>query len=123
VKLKGRNGFTREYRAVLSSASAYSFLPKVDAFRLGYTETAYTEIVTRPPNLVSVATGNGLLEGVLIRIAEASVGRITVSQVDFLAFDINQHAACDVVLGKSFLQTLRFSIDYLKKEFRLEKSQ
>jgi predicted aspartyl protease len=121
VSLKGKNGFTREYRAVLSPASDYSFLPKVDAFRLGYTETAYTEVVTRPPNLISVATGTGLLEGVLVKMAEVSVGKITVSQVDFLAFDINQQTSCDVVLGRSFLQTLKFSIDYRKKEFRLEK--
>jgi hypothetical protein len=56
-------------------------------------------------------------------MVEASVGQITASQVDFLAFDISQQAACDVVLGRSFLQSLKLSIDYQKKEFRLEKAQ
>jgi predicted aspartyl protease len=96
-------------------------MPKVDAFKLGYTEAGYTEAVTRPPNLVSFATGNGLSEGPVIKIVEASVGPISLQQVDFIAFDMNQQTGCDVVLGKSFLQTLRFSIDYRNKKFSLEK--
>jgi hypothetical protein len=59
----------------------------------------------------------------VVQIEEASIGQIVVPHADFVAFDINQQTACDVVLGKSFLQSLKLSIDYRKKEFRLEKEQ
>ncbi len=123
VRLKGKNGYIIEYRAVLNPVSDYSVLPKVDAYKLGYTEAGYTEFLTRPPNLVSFATGNGLFEGPLIKILEASVGPISLQRVDFIAFDMNQQTGCDVVLGKSFLQSLRLSIDYRNKKFSLEKEQ
>ena len=120
ARLKGKNGRVREYRSVLNPASDYSFLPKVDAFALGYTEAAYTEFVTRPANLVSIATGNGISEGPLIQIVEASVGPIVVRGVDFIAFDLSQQTTCDVVLGKSFLQSLKMSIDYPNRKVTLQ---
>lgn len=122
VRLKGKNGHVSEYRGIVNPASEYSFLPKVDAYALGYTEAAYTEYVSRPPNLISFVSQSGYTEAALIDVQEVCVGPISVLQVPFVAFDIQQITGCDVILGTTFLQSLKVEIDYRNKRLRLEKA-
>ncbi len=122
ARIRGRNGCVREYKAAFNFFSDYSFFPKVDAFRLGYPEVGYTELVTTPPNLTYFSTTNGMNEGIMIKIEEVAVGLILVPNVEFIAFEISQAACFDVVLGKSFLQSLKFEVDFHEGRFRLSQS-
>lgn len=123
VRLRGRNGCVREYRALVSPATEYCVLPKVDAYRLGYPEAARDEPVTEPPNLFRGVTFNGYWEGMLISVKEVAVGAVSRANVDFIAFDLPQVAAFDVILGRSFLSSSSAAIDYAASEIRIGEVQ
>ena len=112
ARLRGRNGAVREYRALLSPASDYSVVPKVDAYRLGYPEAARDDPITEPMNLFRGVTYDGFWEGMLITIKEVAIGSLSVADVDFIAYDLPQVSGFDVVLGRSFLATTGIQIDY-----------
>ncbi len=110
--MKGRGGVAREYLALVSPASDYSILPKVDAYRLGHPEAARDDIATQPANLVVGLTYNGYWEGMLVVIEGVEVAGREVKDVEFIAFDMPQAGAFDVVLGGALLQALKVKIDY-----------
>jgi hypothetical protein len=109
----------REYRALVSPASEYSIVPKVDAFRLGYPEAARSDPITQPINLLRGVTFTGIWEGPLISMMEVTVGSTSAPNVDFIAYDIPQVAGFDVILGKSFLAPSKMAIDYEVKAVRI----
>lgn len=119
ARLKGRNGCVREYNALMSPATEYSILPKVDAYRLGYPEAARDDPVTEPPNLFRGVTYDGFWEGMLISMREVAVGAVSRSNVDFIAYDIPQISRFDVILGKSFLSSSKVVIDYANNTVRI----
>jgi predicted aspartyl protease len=121
ARLKGRNGCIREYRALIGPLVDYCVIPKADAYRLGYPEAARDDFVTTPPNLVTMVTTNGYVEGMMINLQEVAVGPISFSGVDFIAFDIPQVCGYDVILGQSLLQHLKVEIDYSARKIRIEK--
>jgi len=123
VRLTGRNGCLREYRALVSPATEYCILPKVDAYRLGYPEAARDEPVTEPPNLFRGVTFNGYWEGMLISVKEVAIGGVSRTNVDFIAFDLPQVATFDVILGRSFLNPSRLAIDYAGNEIRIGETE
>jgi hypothetical protein len=112
ARLKGRNDTVREYQALISPASEYCLIPKVDAYRLGYPEAARDDIVNEPPNLFRGVTYDGFWEGMLISMKEVSIGDFAVPNVDFIAYDLPQASAFDVILGRSLLASSRMQIDY-----------
>ena len=112
ARLRGRNGAVREYRALLSPASDYSVVPKVDAYRLGYPEAARDDPITEPMNLFRGVTYDGFWEGMLITIKEVAIGSLSVADVDFIAYDLPQVSGFDVVLGRSFLASSGIRMDY-----------
>lgn len=112
ARLRGRNGAVREYRALLSPASDYSLIPKVDAYRLGYPEAARSDPVTEPINLFRGVTYNGFWEGMLITMKEVAIGTLSVADVDFIAFDLPQASGFDVLLGRSLLAGSGIQVDY-----------
>jgi len=119
ARLKGRNGSVREYNALVSPSTEYSIIPKVDAYRLGYPEAARDDPVTEPPNLFRGVTFDGFWEGMLISIKEVSIGGLSKQNVDFIAYDIPQVARFDVLLGRSFLESSKLSIDYAASSIRM----
>lgn len=119
ARLKGRNGCVREYNALVSPATEYSILPKVDAYRLGYPEAARDDPVTEPPNLFRGVTYDGFWEGMLISMREVAIGAVSRSNVDFIAYDIPQISRFDVILGKSFLSSSKVVIDYANNTVRI----
>jgi len=121
VRLRGRNGSVREYRALLHTGSDCSFVPKVDAYRLGYTEAAYTESLTTPPNLALLVTSHGYAEGAVVRMVEVTVGEFSIRDCEFVAHDIEQVAGYDVVLGLNILKSFNLNIDYEHRRFTLQK--
>ncbi len=112
ARLRGRNGAVREYKALLSTASDYSVIPKVDAYRLGYPEAARDDPITEPPNLFRGVTYDGFWEGMLITLKEVTIGGRSVPDVDFIAFDLPQATGFDVVLGRSVLASSGVLVDY-----------
>ena len=112
ARLRGRNGTVREYRALLSPASDYSVVPKVDAYRLGYPEAARDDPITEPMNLFRGVTYGGFWEGMLITVKEVSIGDLSVADVDFIAYDLPQVTGFDVILGRSFLAASGIQVDY-----------
>lgn len=112
ARLQGRNDAVREYMALISPAADYSIIPKVDAYRLGYPEAARDEMVTEPPNLFRGVTYDGFWEGTLISMKEVAIGKLTVANVDFIAYDLPQVSGFDVVLGRSLLASSGIQVDY-----------
>ncbi len=114
VRLKGRNGKAREYLALVDSAASYCVMPKVDAYALGYGEAiqdSSTDFITRPSNLMTVATFAGYVDAPLVRVDEVSLGGQTFRNVEFLAFDLPQEAGFDVVIGASLLSKAKAKLD------------
>ena len=119
VRITGKGGVVREYFALVSPGSDYSIIPKVDAYRLGHPEAARDEQFTTPPNLVTGVSYAGYWEAMRIVLEEVEVGGQKVQNVQFVAYDIPQQAAFDVVLGQSLLRSLNLQIDYTKSVIRL----
>ena len=114
VRIKGRNGKVREYEALLDSASSYCVLPKVDAYSLGYGEAIQdpsTDFITRPPNLMTVATFAGYIDAPLLRVEEVSLRGQAFKEVEFLAYDLPQELGFDVVIGASLLSQAGARLD------------
>ena len=102
MRLKGRNGSVREYKALVDITAEYCVLPRVDAYRLGYPEAAHDDPVTTPGNLVRLATINGYTDGMMIFLQQVSIGDISVENVPFLGLDLPQVMGFDVILGRTF---------------------
>jgi len=122
VRLKGRNGFVREYPAVLSFSSDYCVIPKPDSYVLGFTETAHVGYIVRPPNLTTMVAPNGFATGIQIKMDEVQVGNIKVNDVDFVAFDLPQAGGVDLVIGRSLLRFLNVEVDYSAKRLKIGRS-
>lgn len=119
ARLKGKGGKVREYLALVSTACEYSILPKVDAYHLGHPEAARDDIITQPPNLLTGVTYNGYWEGMLVVLEEVEVTGHSVKNVQFVAFDVPQVSAFDVVLGNNLLQALKAQVDYGRSALRV----
>lgn len=120
-RLKGRNGVTREYRALLAPTAEYSVLPKVDAYALGYPEVAVADARVPSPNTPTFASYTGYGRGTLIKVAQVDVGPISVKETEFLAFDLLQTVGIDVVFGRSLLRQMRVDFDFVSGRLRLER--
>ena len=123
ARLRGRNDCVREFNALVSPASDFSIVPKVDAYRLGYPEAARDDPVTDQPNLFRGVTYSGYWEGMLISMKEVAIGRRSVYNVDFIAYDLPQTVGFDVVLGRSFLAATGISINYEENVVRIRKRE
>jgi hypothetical protein len=119
VRLKGRNGVTREYRALLSPTSEYCVLPSVYAYRLGYPEAANDSRLPSP-NSVAIASYVGYGRGTVIRMAQVELGDISLRDIEFLTFDILQSIGLDVVLGLTLLRHMHLDLDFASHRLRLE---
>jgi hypothetical protein len=118
-RLKGPSGAVREYLALLDAGSDYCVLPKVDAFTLGYSEVARSDMIVRAPNTTTFVTHSGYDRAPLIKMAQVDVGQLTFKDVEFLPFDLPQICGFDVVFGRSLMQLLRLEIDYSSNSVRI----
>jgi predicted aspartyl protease len=123
--LKGRNGATRELRALLDPAADYCVLPRPDAYRLGYPEAAHDDLISMPPNLITLVSSVGFSQAMLIKIQELALGPLRVKDVDFLAFDLPQAACYDSILGRTFFLAsgARLELDYSTMTMKLTKTR
>ena len=111
-RLKGQNNAVGEYLALVDAGSEYCILPKVDAYRLGYSDVARSDTIVRAPNTTTFVTHIGYDKAPLIKMAQVDVGQLSFRDVEFLAFDLPQVCGFDVVFGRSLLKFLRLEIDY-----------
>jgi hypothetical protein len=109
---------------MVNATTDYCFLPRVDAYRLGYPEAAHDDPVTTPANLVRLATSNGYIDGMMIIIEEVDIGDLKVSRVPFLGFDLPQVTGYDVVLGRSFFvrAALKMEIDFAASTLKMNQT-
>jgi hypothetical protein len=122
VRLKGRNGTVREYRALINTVVDYCILPRVDAYRLGYPEASHDDFVTIPANLVRLVSSTGFAEGMMILMAQVEVGELKVESLPFLALDLPQVVGFDVVIGRNFFlkASVRVEMDFPAGKIRME---
>jgi len=106
---------------MINVTTDYCFLPRVDAYRLGYPEAAHDDPVTTPANLVRLATSNGYIDGMMIIIEQVEIGDLKVSGVPFLGFDLPQVTGYDVVLGRTFFSKgeLKLELDFASGNLKL----
>ena len=121
ARLHGKNGTVREYRALIDTTTDYCVLPRVDAYRLGYPEAAHDDPVTRPSNLVMLASSIGYPEGMMIMMQQVEIGDLKIDGVQFISFDLPQVIGFDVVLGRNlFLRgSLSIEFDYQLAKLRI----
>jgi predicted aspartyl protease len=106
ARVTGRNGRVYEYLALLSTASEYSVLPRVDAYRLGYThvlEDPITAEITFSPHVVTFVSATGFEKGSLVVVDRVSVGESSVEGLECIAYDLPQESGVDLILGLNFL--------------------
>jgi predicted aspartyl protease len=123
AKLRGRNGRTLEYHALVDPAAQFCVLPRVDAYSLGYSDAladANTDYITRPANLMTVLTSSGYINAPHIVIEDVTLGFSSFKRVDFLAYDLPQESHIDVLLGRSLLDRTKMKIDCESKRLILE---
>jgi predicted aspartyl protease len=124
VRLRGRNGATREYRALIDTTTDFCILPKVDAYRLGYPEAAHDDLVTTPSNLVRLASSTGYAEGMMIILEQVEIGELSINAVPFLGLDLPQATGFDVVLGRNLFvkALLKIELDFASSNIRISKN-
>lgn len=120
-RLTGQNGAVREYLALVDAGNEYCILPKVDAYALGYPEVARTGTSARALNATTFVTHTGYDKAPLIKMVQVDVGRHSIRDVEFLAYDLPQVCGFDVVLGRSLLRFLSLEIDYTSGLLRIER--
>ena len=121
VRLKGRSGVVREYKALLVPTSEYCILPPVDAFALGY-EAAGSDPRALNPNKLYLASYNGYSRGISFKMVEVEIAGTKFKDVEFVGIDILQAAGFDVILGKNLLQNMKLELDYGSHQMTLQKA-
>ena len=124
ARLKGRNGNTREYPALLSPSYEYCAIPKVDAFALGYQEASVAGGDRRmvAPNALDFVSSSEYGRGALIKMAQVDIGQLSLRDVEFLTYDLIQATGVDVVLGRSALQGMRMEVDFVSHKLELQRT-
>ena len=120
VRMTGRGGGVREFRALIDPGAEYCVIPKVDAFFLGFSEIANDDPTGQASNNLTFATYNGYGKAISIVMAQVELGRMSFKKVEFLALDIPQVTGFDVILGRSLLQFMKLEFDYPRATLRIE---
>jgi predicted aspartyl protease len=123
VRITGRAGGVREFKALVDPCAEYCLIPKVDAYVLGYPEAANDDPITPQNNTVTFAGLAGYGQTALIQIARVEVGPMSFENVEFAALDLPQVTGFDVVLGRSLLQHMKVEFDYSTPQLRIEDSR
>lgn len=117
MRIKGRKGI-REYQAVLDTGSVYSIIPLQDARDLGY--DAYCDPASDPGLGTLAVTKSGIIEADEIELEEVSVADLVARNVKTLAYNLPKTGKVEAVLGLSFLNNFKTTIDYNKGYLTIE---
>ncbi len=108
VRIKGEKG-VREIRAVLDTGSQYCVIPLQDARQLGY--DAYFSPDDPGSGTIAVTKAE-LIEVDEIELEEVSVGDLVARNVKSLVWGFPKLAGVEGLLGLSFLEHFRTSLDF-----------
>lgn len=121
VRLKGRGPNVMEFNALIDPGSEYCILSKVDAYMLGYTETASDDPITQANNTFTFSSYMGYTKANFIEMEQVQLGAMSFEKVGFLTLDIPQVTRFDVVLGRSLLQFINLELDYPLGQMSIER--
>lgn len=110
----------REYPALVAPTSEYCVVPKVDVFSLGYTDVPMGDERVPDQNALYFVTSASHGRGTLVKMAQVDVGPISLKDVGFVTYDLQQATGYDVVLGRSFLEGLKLRVDFAARQLELE---
>ncbi len=118
VRIKGPGG-VRELRAILDTGSSCCTIPIVDARELGY-DAFYDPLANKGEGSLALTQG-GILDVQPLTLQEISVAEISAVNVEALAYQLPRLSGADMILGISFLQHFKLTLDFKNGEVRLEK--
>jgi hypothetical protein len=117
-RVRGRRDLTRELSALIDPNYTYCCIRRQDAVDLGYLEAGLDPRdyeALRPDRVYHFigTTPRGLDRAIVVSLAEVSLGRYSVREVEaaVLGLDLPTTAPVDMVLGLSFLRHFRVVID------------
>lgn len=116
ARIKGKTNRVREVTAILDFNNSMSWMIRLDAIHLGYSEAA-----NRPEDYKTIADANvpevltirSLELGIALNLAEVSIGDLSAKNVRafILPVDIPRLIPVDLVLGRSFLNNFKMVFD------------
>jgi predicted aspartyl protease len=109
VRISGPKG-SRELRAVLDTGSTYCTIPVVDARELGY-DAFYDPLANKGDGALAL-TQAGILDIASITLKDIKVAELSAADVPALAYELPRMSGVDMVLGLSFLQHFKITIDF-----------
>ena len=116
VRIKGAKG-VREIKAVLDTGSQYCIIPLQDARQLGY--DAYFN-ADDPGDGTRGITKTDLVEVDEIELEEVSVGDLVVKKVKSLVWGLPRLAGVEAILGLSFLEHFKTTLDFKQGYLTIE---
>jgi predicted aspartyl protease len=120
VQVTGKNGKKRDLLAAIDPASQDVVIPRIDAFYFGYDAYADQPGLKEELPLIPAVGISSIATILEFPLVEVRVGPIAVKNVVAAAHDTPYQSGIDVVLGTSFLNKLKTTIDYEKKQIVLE---
>ncbi len=109
VRIKGPRG-VRELRAVLDTGSSLCTIPTTDAREIGY-EAFYDPIVNKGEGVYTL-TQTGILDAGPLTLEEISVADLSAKNVPAIACNLPRMGGIDMILGLSFLNNFKTTIDF-----------
>ncbi|MGD0637429.1 MAG: hypothetical protein ABSA72_05260 [Nitrososphaerales archaeon] len=124
ARVRGRNGFVRELRAILDFNSPYCVLLSKDGLSLGYQEAALRPRDWRknhPDMSPAILNFRGLERSIQVNLAEVSLGNIVAKDVGavILELDLYRLLPFELILGRSFLDNFTLTLDARKGHLSL----
>jgi hypothetical protein len=107
----------RELSAVLDFNSPYCvFLVPRHAVNLGFVETAFRPRdwqKSHPGSVPYLLDLRGIERSILIRVPEVSLGKLVAKSIDAVVLELGvpRMLPFDLILGRSFLQDFRLTVD------------
>ena len=117
VRLKGPRGI-RELRAVLDTGSSWCTVPITDAREIGYA-AFYDPMINRGDGIY-VLTQNGIMDYEGLILEEIMVGELSAKAVPAVACHLPRLGGVDMILGLSFLNRYKTTLDYANNLLTIE---
>jgi len=117
VRIRGPRG-VRELRAILDTGSSVCTIPVTDAREIGY-EAFYDPIVDKGDGIYTI-TQTGILDLGPLTLQEVGVAELSAKDVTAVVSNLPRAGGVDVILGLSFLQNFKTTIDFDQGYLKLE---
>ena len=109
VRVKGPRGI-RELRAVLSTGSSLCTIPSTDAREIGY-EAFYDPLMDSGDGIYTISQ-TGIMDLGGIMLEEVVVAGLSAANVPAVACQLPRLGGIDMILGLSFLNRFKTTLDY-----------